>query len=276
MRRTGAPAPSRQHPLHDDVPADWGNVEFGAGHGETMPLVERDGGQAGVAPDQPAAAALHFRQSEREGRRPVPASRRGARHPTKPPPLPAVRREFPVKRRAGKHIAAASNRDVKRVRRIITGIDRLGKRLVRAQHPPPQRPNHLSRHQYRGHRCNLHRTPPGRRIAHGLGPLRGGLGPLPGGLGPLPCGLGHRAASAIGVPGSANFAGSTGARDFITARMSEWTSQTLTFIPAATRPSLSQKTQNSPESRLPRYTSSYLSSGLSKPEYSMPTSYWSE
>jgi hypothetical protein len=52
------------------------------------------------------------------------------------------------------------------------------------------------------------------------------------------------------------------------------TSQTLTFMPAVTRPcSETQKAMNSPSSGLPRHTT--VSPGPASPEYSMPRSYWS-
>jgi hypothetical protein len=52
------------------------------------------------------------------------------------------------------------------------------------------------------------------------------------------------------------------------------TPQTFTFMPAATRPSRSQNATNSRAAGSPRKTTS--SSPPAKPEYSMPTSYWSE
>ena len=61
------------------------------------------------------------------------------------------------------------------------------------------------------------------------------------------------------------------------ARISCWigsvTSQTLTFMPAVTRPSCSQNAMKAPSSGLPRVTT--VSPGPPRPEYSMPRSYWS-
>ena len=63
-------------------------------------------------------------------------------------------------------------------------------------------------------------------------------------------------------------------RERTSAWMASVTSHTLTFIPAVTLPSDIQKAMNSRAARSPRTTTSSVP--LARPEYSMPTSYWSE
>src|SRR6516225_4034935 len=77
-----------------------------------------------------------------------------------------------------------------------------------------------------------------------------------------------------GVPGSASAAAGTGWRERISAWMCSCTSQTLTFMPATTRPSCSQNAMNSPPAGSPRNTTSSQCGAY--PEYSIPASYWSE
>jgi hypothetical protein len=50
----------------------------------------------------------------------------------------------------------------------------------------------------------------------------------------------------------------------------------FTFIPASTRPSDSQKAMNSRPAMSPRTTTWSYQPGGAYPEYSRPTSYWSE
>ena len=81
--------------------------------------------------------------------------------------------------------------------------------------------------------------------------------------------------SLSGTSGSARRSGSTTAPDPISALMSSVTSQTLTFMPATTRPSRVQNAISSRPSTSPRTTRSSCS-GSAKPVYSIPRSYWSE
>src|SRR4029453_16539686 len=94
--------------------------------------------------------------------------------------------------------------------------------------------------------------------------------------------LGHRVLLVISAPvtwsrgmsGSASRAGSTGSPLRIRAWMGSVTSQTLAFMPATTRWSLSQKAMNVRAAGSPRTTT--RSQVAANPEYSIPRSYWSE
>jgi len=84
---------------------------------------------------------------------------------------------------------------------------------------------------------------------------------------------GQEASISSGVSGSASRAAWTSRCDRISCWMGSVTSQTLTFMPAVTRPSAIQNAMKAPSSGLPRQTT--VSPGPASPEYSMPRSYWS-
>ena len=66
----------------------------------------------------------------------------------------------------------------------------------------------------------------------------------------------------------------TVSREATRAASASLTFQTLAFMPATTRPSLSQKATNERLAGSPRNTT--RSHAGAKPAYSMPRSYWSE
>src|SRR5829696_5168725 len=82
------------------------------------------------------------------------------------------------------------------------------------------------------------------------------------------------ASCSSGVSGSARSRSSTATRSRMSCLIGSATSQTLTFMPAMTRSSNIQKATNSRSAGSPRTTT--RSQPRAKPEYSMPTSYWSE